>query len=211
MSLKVIGAGFGRTGTMSLKLALEQLGFDKCYHMMEVTPEHREPWVRAHRGEAIDWDALLEGFQASVDWPSSNLWREQLAHWPDAKVILSLRDPESWYASIMNTIYPMSTAMALEGDGDAKAFGGFAVEVVWNHVFDGRLDDKSFVIDVFNKHNEAVKAELAPDQLLVFEAKEGWEPLCRFLGRDIPETEYHRVNTTEDFTSRGDSATDQGA
>lgn len=206
MSLKVVGAGFGRTGTMSLKLALEQLGFDKCYHMMEVTPEHREPWVRAHRGEAIDWDALLEGFQASVDWPSCNLWREQLAQWPDAKVILSLRDPESWYASIMNTIYPMSTAMARDGDGDAKAFGNFAVEVVWNHVFNGRVDDKDFVIGVFNKHNETVKAELPPEKLLVFEAKEGWGPLCEFLEVDVPDTDYPRVNTTEEFAGGASQA-----
>lgn len=201
MSLKVIGAGFGRTGTLSLKLALEQLGFDKCYHMMEVQPDHREVWARAHRGESVDYDALFEGFQATVDWPSCNLWQDQLKYYPDAKVILSLRDPESWYKSVMNTIYPTSTEAAVSDDENARAFGEWAVEVTWNHVFNGRFEDKAHAIDVFNRHNEAVKEICPPEKLLVFEAKDGWGPLCKFLGVDIPETDYPRSNSTEEFNA----------
>ena len=106
MSIKVIGAGFGRTGTLSLKFALEKLGFDKCYHMMEVQlhPEHVQAWLEASRGTLPDWDRLFAGYQASVDWPSCNFWREQMRAFPEAKVILSRRDPEQWYASVMNTI-----------------------------------------------------------------------------------------------------------
>ena len=107
MGLEVIGAGFGRTGTLSLKLALEQLGFAQCYHMFEVMnhPEHVPLWRAAHRGEPTDWEALFAGYRAAVDWPSCNFWREQLDTWPDAKVILTQRDPERWYTSVMNTIW----------------------------------------------------------------------------------------------------------
>ncbi len=203
MSLKVIGAGFGRTGTMSLKLALEQLGFDKCYHMMEVQPEHRAVWSKAHRGESVDLDALFDGFQATVDWPSCNLWQDQLKHFPDAKVILSLRDPESWYKSVMSTIYPTCVKAASSDDENMKAFGQWAFEIVWNPIFDGRLDDKDRVIDTFNRHNEAVKATCPADKLLVFEAKDGWAPLCEFLGCAIPETDYPRSNSTEEFNAGG--------
>ena len=106
MSIKVIGAGFGRTGTLSLKFALEKLGFDKCYHMMEVQmhPEHVQIWRDLNRGIAPDWQALFAGYQASVDWPSCNYWREQMTAFPEAKVLLSRRDPDKWYASVMNTI-----------------------------------------------------------------------------------------------------------
>ena len=201
MSIKVIGAGFGRTGTLSLKAALEQLGFDKCYHMMEVmqNPSHRSAWLAGHRGEAVDWDALFEGYAATVDWPSCNLWREQLAHYPDAKVILSLRDPEAWYASVMNTIYRSSKAAKDAEDPATQAHGRWAFEIIWDRLFDGRMDNKDHVIDVFNQHNQAVIDELPPEKLLVFDAKMGWDPLCKFLSVPAPETEYPRTNTTEQF------------
>jgi len=108
MAIKVIGAGFGRNGTLSLKQALETLGFGKCYHMAEVFqhPEHVPVWRAAAHGKSVDWDAVFDGYQASVDWPSCSFWQEQMARYPDAKVVLSERDPERWYESVMNTIYP---------------------------------------------------------------------------------------------------------
>ncbi|MBT4162732.1 MAG: sulfotransferase family protein [Gammaproteobacteria bacterium] len=201
MSLEIVGAGFGRTGTLSLKQALEQLGFSKCYHMLEVNEKegHRTEWAKAHRGEAIDWDTLYEGYKATVDWPSCNLWREQAIHFPDAKILLSQRDPESWYKSIMNTIYPTSK-VALESDDPAlQYFGRWAFELIWDGVFNGRLDDKDHVISIFNSHNQAVIDEVPADRLLVFEAKQGWEPLCDFLEVPVPDTDYPRTNTTEQF------------
>ncbi len=199
--LKVIGAGFGRTGTLSLKSALQTLGFDKCYHMMEVRqhPEHVETWRRAHLGESVNWDELFAGYQATVDWPSCNLWREQLAAYPDAKVILSLRDPESWYASVMNTIYPSSKQNLESEDPQRQAAGRWAMEIVWDRLFGGRMEDQDHVIDVFNKHNQDVMQSLGPDQLLVFEASHGWAPLCKFLGVPVPDTPYPRSNSTEEF------------
>jgi len=201
MSLKVIGAGFGRTGTLSLKYALEQLGFDQCYHMLEVTKhkDHRAIWRKAHAGEEIDWDSLFAGYQAAVDWPSCNLWREQLDHFPDAKVILSLRSPESWYESVMTTIYATSKAGVQSENPSARYGSAWAFDLIWNPIFDNKLDDKAHVISIFKHHNEAVMNEVPADRLLVFEAKEGWEPLCEFLEVPVPETEYPRINTTSQF------------
>ncbi len=204
MTIKVIGAGYGRTGTMSLKLALEQLGFDKCYHMMEVNqhPEHFGMWAAINRGEEVDLPALFEGYQASVDYPSAIFWQEQMAAFPDARVLLSLRDPEKWYESIMNTIYPSSSSMVHAEDEQMQYFGNWAMEIVWNKLFDGHMDDKEHVISVYNAHNQNVIDTVPEEKLLVFDAKEGWEPLCQFLEVPIPENDFPRVNTTEQFQER---------
>ena len=167
--IEVIGAGFGRTGTLSLKAALERLGFIKCYHMLEVRrhPEHAPLWRAAHQGTKIDWDGLFAGYQASVDWPSCNLWREQLRHYPDAKVILSLRDPGSWYDSVMNTIYPSSRANLASSDPARRKMGEWAMELIWDRLFDGRMEDRDHVIDVFNQPQQlgsaGTRAGKAPD------------------------------------------------
>ncbi len=204
MPLEVIGAGFGRTGTMSLKLALERLGYAKCYHMMEVfpRPEHIPLWAAAHRGEAVDWDSLYDGFRATVDWPSCNLWEEHAALYPNAKIILSTRDPDSWYRSVMNTIYPSSTRARDSDDPMQKRFGEWACDITWRRVFDDRIEDREYAIGVYNAHVEYVQATAPKSRLLVFEAKQGWEPLCRFLGVEVPDEPYPRTNTTDDFMNR---------
>ena len=201
MSLKVVGAGFGRTGTMSLKTALEQLGFTKCYHMMEVGQNegHVELWRAIERGEHVDLKALFTGYQASVDWPSCNYWRQQLEVFPGAKVILSRRDPERWYQSVMKTIYPSSAAGRQSDDPNMKPWMDMVFEVVWDGVFDGRMDDKAHVISVFEAHNQDVIDSVPGDKLLVFEASQGWDPLCEFLEVPVPDQPYPKTNTTEDF------------
>jgi hypothetical protein len=207
MALRVIGAGFGRTGTLSLKIALEQLGFGRCYHMLEVVtnPGHVEPWRRAASGVTPDWDAVFEGYQATTDWQACNFWRELHAHYPDAKVILSLRDADSWYESVMSTIYPMSQGGLASEDPRRQAFGQWAMDVVWQPCFGGRLDDRSHAIEVFERHNAAVIENVPRDQLLVFQAREGWESLCRFLEVDVPAEAYPRTNTTEEFNQPRES------
>ena len=201
MTIKVIGAGFGRNGTLSLKHALEMLGFRKCYHMMELDQSKDEDlaWLALQRGESVDLDRLFEGYQASVDWPSCNFWREQMAWYPEAKVILSERDPEAWYKSIMNTIYPGSVAMRATDDPMMKRRSEMVFELIWDGLFDGRMDDKDHVIDVYLAHNQTVKDEVPADRLLVFESSLGWEPLCEFLEMPVPDEPYPRTNTTEDF------------
>lgn len=204
MGLDVVGAGFGRTGTLSLKFALEQLGFSKCYHMMEVFehPEHIPIWAAAHRGEAVDWDALFDGYRASVDWPSCNLWREQLVAFPEARVILSTRDPERWYESVMNTIHPSSKAAAASEDPMQARFGAWAMEIIWKGVFDDRMDDRAHVIGVYERHIERVRRAVPAERLLEFEAAQGWGPLCAFLDVPVPDTDYPRTNSTEEFNAR---------
>jgi hypothetical protein len=201
MALKVVGAGFGRTGTMSLKTALEQLGFNKCYHMFEVglNEGHVALWRTIERGEAVDLEALFEGYQASVDWPSCNYWRQQLEAFPGAKVILSRRDPERWYESVMNTIYPSTLAGMKSDNPEIKARVEMAFEVIWDGLFSGRMDDKDHVISIFEAHNQDVIDSLPAEQLLVFEAAQGWQPLCEFLEVDVPDGSYPKTNTTEDF------------
>lgn len=202
MSIKVIGAGFGRTGTLSLKFALEKLGFDKCYHMMEVhmNPDHNQIWRATARGEMPDWHALFEGYQASVDWPSCNFWREQVQAFPDAKVVLTRRDPEKWYTSVMNTIWLATQANA--NQEEAAAGAAMAYEVIWDPIFERRMDDKDWVISRFQAHNQAVIDEVPAPKLLVYEPGQGWEPLCDFLDVPVPDEEYPNVNSTQDFRAQ---------
>lgn len=204
MSLEVIGAGFGRTGTLSLKLALEKLGYDRCYHMAEVgrNPEHVAVWQLATRGEPVDWQALYTGYRASVDWPSCNFWEIQLGQFPDARVILTERDPERWYESVMSTIYPSSLQRLESEDPDVRARAEMVFELIWEGTFHGRIEDREHAIDVYQAHNDYVKQHAPRDRLLVFEAAQGWEPLCRFLGCGVPDEPYPRVNSTREFLAR---------
>lgn len=203
MALRVIGAGFGRTGTLSLKNALEKLGFEKCYHMLEVFshPNHAEMWLAATRGQQIDWDELFEGFAAAVDWPSCSFWREQMAFYPEAKVILSVRSPESWYESVRNTIYHGMTGPTPD-DPRAALQRQMARELVLDRTFGGRFEDREHAIRVFQEHNDLVKRTVPAERLLIFEAAQGWAPLCAFLGVPVPAEPYPKVNTTEEFRAR---------
>lgn len=201
MSLEVIGAGFGRTGTLSLKTALEKLGYSGCYHMMELFqhPEHLSWWERATRGERIDWSNVFEGYRAAVDWPACAFWRDYYHLYPDAKVILSVRDADSWFDSVMNTIYPAGSGALQSDDPHMRRWAEWANELVWQGTFDGLPNDRAHATAVFKAHNEQVKRLCDPSRLLVFEASEGWGPLCEFLGKPVPDEPYPRTNTTEEF------------
>lgn len=196
MTLKVIGAGFGRTGTMSLKLALEQIGFGPCYHMAEVFPRPDAPglWIDAADG-APDWPRIFDGFNASVDWPGATFWRELADHYPDAKVILTVRDPEAWFKSTQATIFARRPASA------GSPFEQMIMKVL-APLFPGGLTDKDHVIGVFERHNAEVKAAFGPDRLLTFELAQGWAPLCDFLGVPAPDTPMPKTNSTEEFQAR---------
>lgn len=205
MALDIIGAGFGRTGTLSLKYALELLGFDRCYHMMEVADgvnqrDDRATWAAAHRGQPVDWDELFRGYRATTDWPACNLWRELAAHFPEAKVILTERDPDAWYRSVMSTIYPSSSASRDSAEHADR--WEWAELVVWGRVFDDRMDDEDHVIGRYLAHNQAVRDEVSPDRLLVYRPGDGWEPLCDFLGVGVPDEPYPRTNSTAEFQER---------
>lgn len=204
MPLKVIGAGFPRTGTMSLKLALEQLGFGPCHHMIEIIqhPEQATLWARKLTGEPLDWDDVLKGYNSVTDGPSCFVYKDLMARYPDAKVILSSRSAESWWASAKATVMspdsPANRPVSLPGAEDfmqklqviTKAAGG---GINW----DG--SDRAGAIAAFERHYEEVKRIVPKERLLVFESRQGWEPLCRFLGVPEPETPFPQTNSTIEF------------
>ena len=199
MALKVVGAGFGRTGTLSLKTALEKLGFGPCYHMMEVfpRPEHVAMWHRLAFENQIDWDALFAGFSAAVDWPAARWWREIAAHYPEAKVLLSVRDPEAWYKSMIETIYQPMKSPAPDGAPDLLRLQNEMVrKAILGETFDDRFEDKAHALEVFKRHTQEVRDAIAPARLLVFDVREGWAPLCRFLDVPVPDEPFPRLNDT---------------
>jgi hypothetical protein len=202
MSLKVVGAGFGRTGTLSLKVALERIGFGPCYHMVEVfpRPEHVAMWHRLAFEQSMDWDEIFRGFGATVDWPAARWWREIAAHFPDAKVLLSVRDPEAWYKSVTDTIYQPMKSPAPDGVPElVRLQSEMARKAILGETFDNRFEDKAHAIEVFRKHNQAVRDAIDPARLLVFDVREGWGPLCRFLEVPIPDEPFPRLNDTATF------------
>ena len=214
MTIEMIGAGFGRTGTMSLKVALEDLGFGPCYHMTEVFahPEHVEVWRAASQGEPIDWELIFGGYRATVDWPACTFYAELMEKYPDAKVILTVRDPQRWYESAYNTIYTMTRAasspilflagLVLPRAKGVKRTRPMIEEIVWEMDFDGRFEDRDSAIATFERHNEQVKERVPPEKLLVYDVKEGWGPLCEFLGVEAPDKPFPHLNDGEIFRGR---------
>ena len=202
MPLKVIGAGFGRTGTLSLKIALERIGFGPCYHMMEVfpRPDHVAKWHRLAFEQSMDWDEIFRGFHATVDWPAARWWREIAAHFPEAKVLLSVRDPEAWYKSVTDTIYQPMKSPAPDGAPElVRLQSEMARKAILAETFDNRFEDKAHAIEVFQRHNQEVRDAIDPARLLVFDVREGWGPLCRFLEVPIPDEPFPRLNDTATF------------
>lgn len=200
MSMKVIGAGFGRTGTMSLKAALEELGFDKCYHMIEVmqNPSHVRVWKQALEGKTVDWDALFDGYQATVDWPGCTFYQELMEQYPDAKVLLSVRDPERWYTSTHQTIYTFNHNPVMLLIPASRPIMQMTHQLIWKKTFHGQFENRQYAIDIFNDHIETVKRTVPADRLLVYDVKQGWEPLCHFLEVPVPQDKpFPHLNDTE--------------
>jgi len=201
MTLSVIGAGFGRTGTLSIKMALEQLGVGRCYHMVEVFehPQHIAVWRAAADGQPVDWDALLAGYGAAVDWPACHFWRQLMDHFPDAKVLLTVRDAERWYQSAYDTIYQAMIGSLPIDDPVARSQREMAAKIVLEDTFGGRFEDRAHAIAVYERHNAEVRRAVPPERLLVYELGQGWEPLCRFLGKPVPAEPFPKVNSRDDF------------
>lgn len=212
--LKIIGAGFGRTGTLSLKVALNELGFGPCYHMTEVFqhPDHNELWLAAGRGEQVNWHDILGEYQSTVDWPTCTFYKELMQAYPDAKVLLTVRDPERWYESVNSTIYHVSRGKTFS---PASSIATFMMKrfipvsrghlqmigtLIWKNTFHGKFSDKEYALSIFNQHIEEVKKVVPAEKLLVYEVKEGWEPLCNFLGVDVPkDTPFPHLNERDSF------------
>ncbi|HEY8304760.1 MAG TPA: sulfotransferase [Solirubrobacteraceae bacterium] len=212
--MRVIGAGLPRTGTLTQKVALEMLGFEPCYHWVNVIADLDQVgvWNRALDGEA-PWDEVFAGFQATVDWPGGYFWRELMDRYPDAKVLLSVREPEKWEPSFRETIWDMCFGESLirlissaRGQVDPRwsRYLKLVDRMFWSEegTFASGHDTPELLMAQFERHNERVKAAVPPERLLVWSVTEGWGPLCDFLEAPVPAEPLPHVNDRETFLGR---------
>jgi hypothetical protein len=207
--MDVIGAGYGRTGTLSLQAALSQLGFSPCHNMSELmlNLDQLPRWREALATEPMDVRRTFEGYRATVDFPGCSYWRELLEAWPDAKVILTTRDPHRWYASARETIFNAELqALPPEiTDPDTLDLHGFLFEElfprIWNIGGGRRLDrvSEDEAVEDFNRHIAEVRGGVPADQLLVYQVSEGWGPLCEFLDVPVPDEDFPHLNESGNF------------
>lgn len=198
MTLKLIGAGWPRTGTGSLKLALEELGVGRCYHMREVMMNAATTipqWIRAAEGQP-DWDAIFAGYAASTDAPGCVFWRELAAHFPEAKVLLSERDPEEWFRSTQATVFSPQAVERIM----ATPLRPFFEKVTFSP-YGARIHDHDFMVEAFRRHNDDVRRTVPPERLLVYRVGEGWGPLAAFLGVPVPDVPFPHANTREEMAA----------
>ena len=201
MSLQVIGAGLGRTGTLSLKLALEHIGLGKCYHMSEMIANlrrHLPLWLASARGDP-QWDAIFTGYRSSTDYPGCMFWRELAARYPEAKIVLTTRDPDRWFESVSETVMSPQHRARFEADPTMAEFFRLTV---FDSDLEGRLGDRDRMVEYFNRWNQAVIDEVPAERLLVYRAGDGWQPLCDFLGVPLPAEPFPQVNSREEMTKR---------
>jgi hypothetical protein len=209
--MKMIGVGFGRTGTMSLKAALEELGAGPCFHMIDlIMGENKERdleyWVRIADGEAVDWDEVFEPWESTVDWPAASKWRELVDAFPDIPVLLNVRDFDGFYKSCTNTILAVKQAaqageLAQDANRDQPApeLWGAIEKLIWQGDFQGRFEDKEWVRGMYYDRIETIKREVPSDRLVYWELGDGWEPLADALGVDVPDAPFPHLHDTNEF------------
>ncbi|MEP2028118.1 MAG: sulfotransferase family protein [Paracoccaceae bacterium] len=196
MTLKVVGTGFGRTGTDSMRKALNILGVGPTHHMFELEEGSplRPLWLDLAKGGEPDWENLFEGYTACVDWPSAFYWRTLIDVYPDAKILLTMRSAESWWKSFEATILKY-----LQSGHDPDGLGQTLIKP---QVFDGRPDDRDHAIALYNRNVADVVATVSPERLLIHNLGDGWQPLCDWLGLPVPDVDYPSGNTTSDMKAR---------
>ena len=192
MALAVIGAGFGRTGTASLREALEVLELGPCYHMFEIRakPWRARRWYRINRGEPPEWDAIFDGYKSAVDWPTAAYYQSLREHYPKAKFILTVRDADGWYRSVLETLYPVSRvlpAWVRRSLPVMRIVFGMIEATIWEGTFHGRFEEPEYAKSAYHQHVEAVRRAIPPQDLLVFDVRDGWAPLCAFLDLPVPQ------------------------
>jgi hypothetical protein len=210
--VKVIGVGFGRTGTMSLKAALEELGAAPCFHMIDLIMGENKArdlpyWVSIANGDPVDWNEVFDGWEATVDWPAASRWRELCDAFPDLPVLLNVRDFEGWYASVENTILAVKlAAQAGELPQDANReqpapeLWGVIERLIWSGDFQGRFQDKEWVRQMYDDRIAEIKATIAPERLTVWTlGVDGWEPLAEMLDVPVPDTPFPCLHDTNEF------------
>ncbi|MEU3098709.1 sulfotransferase family protein [Streptomyces sp. NPDC006967] len=206
--LKLINAGLGRTGTTSLKVALDRLGLGPSFHMFDIVGDaaRLKRWERiVCEGGSPDWAAAFDGYRSAVDGPCAVYYRQLAEAFPDARLILTVRDAESWYRSTHDTLYQFalrSMENPPEPGSPQAALFRVTSTMIWDGLFGGRFSDKDHAIEVYHRHNEEVVRTLGADNVLVYDVQQGWEPLCAFLGTDVPREEFPRTNDTASMRQR---------
>lgn len=201
MSLSVIGAGFGRTGTLSIKAALESLGFGPCYHMEQVfeSDEQLRRWRDIAAGAPPDWHEVFADYRSTVDWPGTLYWRQLAGTYPDARVLLSVRPEDSWWRSFSTTIKKLIESRDTIDDEGRRSVLEYANDIINLQTFGGAMHDKDAVMAAYRARIDEVVAETDPERLLVFDVAEGWGPLCAFLGVAQPDKSFPHINNRQEF------------
>ena len=194
MALDIIGAGMGRTGTASLKVAIEALDIGRCYHMSEILqdPGKTADWIDAADGDA-DWDRIFEGYAATVDNPGCNYWKQLADYYPQAKIILTVRDADRWFDSANETIHSVEFAQFIKN----SPFGEMVQKTVWD-MMANRMQDRGYMIDFFESRTREIIDTIEADRLLVYQVADGWQPLCEFLDVPVPDIEFPRINSRDE-------------
>ena len=203
MTLKIIGSGFGRTGTASLKRALEMLDFGPCHHMEEVlaNPPQVPYWQAVAAGRPVKWDEVFAGYRSQVDWPGAHVWRELSVAYPNAKVIHTERPEEQWWKSFSATIGVLLANLHQgreQRPPHIRDMFDAAYQMICVQTYGGSTDRES-ALAAYRRRAQEVRAAIPPDRLLVFDVAQGWDPLCRFLEVPVPPVPFPRVNSTEEF------------
>ncbi|WP_135503647.1 sulfotransferase family protein [Roseovarius aestuariivivens] len=202
MTLQIIGSGFGRTGTKSLKAAIERLGFTPCHHMHEVVenPAQVAHWQAIAEGRPVDWEAVFAGYAAQVDWPGAHVWRELAESCPEARIIHSVRPEDKWWASFERTIAKLLTLYRdLPLPPHIRDMMDAFDRMVVQTTFAGKITDKATALAAYRQREADVRAALPPERLLVFDVAQGWDPLCDFLGLPAPDEPFPHHNLRADF------------
>lgn len=204
MTLRVVGSGLGRTGTKSLKEALELLLGAPCYHMMECFghPDHPSMWKQAIEGGEVDWDSLFDGYRATVDWPSASCWKELAAAYPDALILHSERPADAWYTSADKTILEGFKKPRDEWDEPGTNPWWDMAIAMFEQSFTPDFLDREAAMAAVDAWNADVRATADPARLLIWQPGDGWEPICDALGIDVPDTPFPHTNSTAEFRER---------
>ena len=201
MALSVIGAGFGRTGTLSIKIALEYLGLGPCHHMVDVfaNPEQLPHWQAAADGQPVDWDEVFAGYAAAIGWPSTHYWRELANKYPNSRILLSVRPADHWWKSFSNTIGTMLEIRSAVSNEYFRSATAMAHKIIAEQTFGSAMNDKTAALFALQKRIDEVKQAIPGERLLIFDVLDGWGPLCKFLSLPIPDSDFPCSNSKNEF------------